>query len=215
MILTATGLTKRWSRGATVLNAVDLSLDAGELVVLAGPSGSGKSTLLGILFGIVAADAGTVQWERTSLDWDQVALVPQDLDLLPELTIRENVALALDLATTSTTELDQGAAVDDVLVALDLETVADRLPEATSLGEQQRAAVGRAVIGQPRAVLADEPTSHQDERRAALVVAVLRAFTNRGAACLISSHEATVVDAADRIIALGETAPVPVADDPG
>jgi putative ABC transport system ATP-binding protein len=198
-VLTAAGIRHR------VLSGVDISVDAGELVVLVGPSGSGKSTLLAILFGLEAPAAGSVAWAVEAGRWGRVALVPQDLGLLPELPLRENVALPAlldpELATTSGTR-----DVDELLERLDLVAVAARLPDETSLGEQQRAAVARALLLRPAAVLADEPTSHQDATRADLVVTALRAAAVEGAAVLVSSHEPDVVAAADRIVELGAVA---------
>ena len=196
-MLSATGIRLR------VLDGVDLAVGAGELVALKGPSGSGKSTLLAVLFGLLAPDAGTVSWAVPAGRWGAVALVPQDLDLLPELPLRENVALPALLAPDDAAD---GIDLDELLERLDLGAVGGRLPEETSLGEQQRAAVARALLLRPAAVLADEPTSHQDAARAAGVVAALRRAADEGAAVLVSSHEPEVIDAADRVVALGAVA---------
>jgi putative ABC transport system ATP-binding protein len=174
-------------------------MDAGELVVVRGRSGSGKSTLLALIVGWCAPDGGSVSvLVHDSPDagrslWSTVAIVPQVLGLVPELTVRENVAQAL----TGTDE-----SVDDVLAALDIVELGDRSPTDTSMGQQQRVAVARAIAGRPHVLLADEPTSHQDAHHVAGVVAALRSAADAGSAVLVATHDDSIIAAANRVVDL-------------
>lgn len=198
----------KWFRSGhervTPVDAVDLVLVAGEMLVITGPSGSGKTTLLQLLAGFQRPDAGTVQWLGESGDrapaWADVAVVPQSLGLLPELSAKENVALPL-IAGGS---LGGGAvdAVDAALAALGVEHLADRLVGETSLGQQQRVAVARALVGKPHVIVADEPTSHQDDAHAHLVLRALRAAVEGGAGCIIAGHDDRLLEAATRVLHL-------------
>ncbi|PXY36462.1 ABC transporter ATP-binding protein [Prauserella flavalba] len=200
-ILTVSGVRKDYGR-TTALAPVSLELYPGELVVLTGPSGSGKSTLLMIAGGWETPDDGEVKPHPPLPDvrmaeqpWEHLGVVPQSISLLDELTIEDNLAFA----ARRTGDAD----VAGLLAALDLTHLAGRLPGETSRGEQQRAAVGRALAAGASLVLADEPTSHQDRRRGALVLDVLRAAADRGASVLIASHDPVAIGRADREITLG------------
>jgi putative ABC transport system ATP-binding protein len=177
---------------------VSLALDPGELGVVLGRSGSGKSTLLMMLGAWVLPDSGVVR--SAGSHWSEVAYVPQRFGLIPELTLRENVELPL--------RLDGGSHDSDVAALLrDLELAehADRYPHETSTGQQQRAAVARAVAVSPRVLLADEPTSHQDDANAARVWAVLRdAALTRDVACLCATHDAAAAAYCDRVWRIAE-----------
>jgi putative ABC transport system ATP-binding protein len=204
--LTVLGLEKWWDE-ASGLRPISFSMRAGEVVVVRGRSGSGKSTLLAVLAGWCEADGGTFAIAGRSHpdeSWATVAVVPQVLALVPELTVRENVAEALSAvpAAPSTDRATTRARVQQVLDDLALDDLADRPPVDTSMGQQQRAAVARAVVGHAVLVLADEPTSHQDPGHVELVVAALVAAAARGSAVLIASHEDVVAAAADRVIDL-------------
>ncbi|GAB3576573.1 ABC transporter ATP-binding protein [Amycolatopsis endophytica] len=181
------------------LRPVDLDLTGGELVVLTGPSGSGKSTLLMIAGGWETPDGGEVvpgaplpDLPVARMSWADVGFVPQSISLFEELTLADNLALARG-----------GPGGDELLAALDLTRLASRRPGEVSRGEQQRAAVARALVASPSLVIADEPTSHQDHQRALKVLAALRAAADRGAAVLIASHDPVAVGYADREVRLG------------
>lgn len=207
-VLRAEGLSKSYRRGPEEVHAVrgvDLDVAAGHLVALVGPSGSGKTTLMNLLAGWERPDAGVVVWgpepDRVvaTLAWDQLAIVPQRLGLVAGLSLSENVGLPLRLV---------GAADPDRVVALLdrflLSGVADRLPSESSLGEQQRAALGRALVRRPRLLLADEPTGHQDEDATAVVRSALRQAAAEGTACLIATHDPELLDVADRVVTLAD-----------
>jgi len=193
-------------RRATALDGVTLDVNAGELTVLAGPSGSGKTTLLSILAGLDTVDSGHVTRHPPlppgEPAWRDIAFVPQSLTVLDELTTRENVAMPAMLAGAD--DPAGGWDVDELLETLQIAHLADRFPSHTSGGEQQRTAIARALLLRPTLLLADEPTGHQDSRRVALVVDILREHARAGHAVLVSSHDATVIAGADRVLRLSE-----------
>ncbi|MBK1782830.1 ATP-binding cassette domain-containing protein [Prauserella cavernicola] len=203
-ILTVSGVRKDYGSTAA-LAPTSLELVPGELAVLTGPSGSGKSTLLMIAGGWETPDEGEVIPHPPLADvamaeqpWEHVGVVPQSISLLEELSIADNLAFAARRRGST-----GGADLAALLAALDLDVLAGRLPGETSRGEQQRAAVGRALAAGASLVLADEPTSHQDRRRGELVLDVLRAAADGGACVLIASHDPVAIGRADREISLG------------
>ncbi len=203
-LLAATGLDKRYSHEAVaVLESAALELAARELVVVTGPSGSGKSTLLAILAGLDDPDGGEVTLRGTlgtPVPWGQLAFVPQALGLLDDLPVDEAIGLPLRLAGRSRREEDD--AVDRVLHRLGRASVRHHLPWQLSLGEQQRTAIGRAVVVEPDVVLLDEPTAHQDNTSTQRILDVLCDLVFRGAAALVATHDPAVVEVADRHLRL-------------
>ena len=183
----------------TLLAPTSLTLHPGELVVLAGPSGSGKTTLCNIIVGWESTDTGAVEWtDHGARGWARLAVAPQRLALLPSIDLYENLALPfwsqrLDIPVDHLDELTEQLQVDRLL---------GRRPSDVSFGEQQRIAVARALLGAPRVALLDEPTGHQDEARAALVVQALRDARARGTCVLVASHDASVIEAADQVVEL-------------
>lgn len=207
-VLLAEGLHKSYRRGPEQVHAVagvDLTVSAGEVVALIGPSGSGKTTLLNLLAGWERPDVGAVVWAPrpptpvADLGWDDMAIVPQRLGLVEALPLSENVALPLRLARH-----DDPERVTDLLEGFGLSAVARRLPSEVSLGEQQRAALCRALVRRPRLLLADEPTGHQDEEATAAVGSALREAAAAGTACLLATHDDAVLEMVDRIVTLSD-----------
>ena len=184
-------LTKSYA-GAAVVDGASLDVRTGELAVLLGRSGSGKSTLLMAAGEWLKPDAGTVR--TPGARWHETAHLAQRFGLLPELSVAENVGLPLRLRSAS-----DDARVADVLVRLGLSDLGDRLPGETSIGQQQRTALARALVDRPKALLADEPTSHQDAGSAALVWTALDAACAEGTACLIATHDEAAALHADRV----------------
>lgn len=198
--------------GATVLavRGVDLSFEAGEFVAITGASGSGKSTLLHLLGGITRPTAGSVFLEDTDLallDDDGLAAVRrrrigfvfQRYNLLPELSLVENVALPLILDGAPSARAT--AAAREALAAVGMDHRAHHRPDALSGGEQQRGAVARALVTKPAIVLADEPTGALDSENSALVLDLLRdVVTQRKQTLILITHDATVAQAAGRIV---------------
>ncbi|HEX6909054.1 MAG TPA: ABC transporter ATP-binding protein [Longimicrobium sp.] len=207
-VLEARGLTKVYAMGAVqvlALDAVDLDLYAGELVVLLGASGSGKSTLLNILGGLDVPTSGTVRFfdhdltaaderELTRFRREHVGFVFQFYNLIPSLTARENVALVTDIA----------AAPMDPADALALVGLGDRLdhfPAQLSGGEQQRVAIARAVAKRPDILLCDEPTGALDFRTGQRVLEVIEQVNRElGTTTAVITHNAVIAGMADRVL---------------
>ncbi|MGH9211371.1 MAG: ATP-binding cassette domain-containing protein [Acidimicrobiales bacterium] len=204
----ATGLTQRFARGGAmvhVLDGVDLTLAAGELVAIAGPSLSGKTTLVELLAGWRQPDQGTVAWDGAGANggpppWSYLTVVSQALALLDELTVAENILLASRLVRS---EPAATARLGELLAALGLERLRDRGAAEISIGERQRTMVARALVDQPQIVLADEPVAHQDQRHAEAVLRLLRDAVDAGASGVIATRQPDVAAVADRSISLG------------
>ena len=179
-----------------VLHDVDLALEPAALVVLAGRSGSGKSTLCHLVAGVMAPTAGQVlvagRPAYPVADWARVSLLPQRLSLDPELTVAENVLLPAGLRGHET-----GA---DLLDRLGLTTIAGRPSRETSLGEQQRTALARALVLAPAVAVLDEPTGHQDDDHVHLVLDVLTTAVRAGTLAVVASHDPRVIDTADVVV---------------
>lgn len=194
-------ISKSFRRGDTdvvVLNGLEAEIDRGEVVIIRGRSGSGKTTLLNILAGWQEPDTGDVSWDIENPEsWDEVAVVPQSLGLLPELTLGENIGLPGRLA-------DSEADVSSVASRLEIPHVLDRPVDGASLGEQQRTAIGRALIRRPSLLLADEPSSHQDLGRLHLVWQLISEVAASGTAVIAATHDPDAFDYADRILDLSE-----------
>jgi ABC-type lipoprotein export system ATPase subunit len=199
---------KVYRRGAEqvqALRGVSLALSAGELVALMGPSGSGKSTLLSVMCGWEAPDAGELEWSHglaAAPPWAELAVVPQALGLVEELSLRENIALPVRLAARGRRARAEAGRTAELLGMLGLGELAERPPREASLGEQQRAAVARALVLEPRLVLADEPSAHQDRTWAREILSALHDTAAAGAACLVATHDPDALAFADRAIAL-------------
>jgi putative ABC transport system ATP-binding protein/lipoprotein-releasing system ATP-binding protein len=194
------GLARTYGAGTTAtvaLHDATCAVHAGEQIAITGPSGSGKSTLLHLLAGLDEPTAGHVAWpaigNRAALRPGPVAMVFQGPSLLPALSIAENVALPLQLEGRR--EDDARAHARTALAALDLDELADKLPEEISGGQAQRVAVARVLAGSPRLILADEPTGQLDRHNADAVIDVLlHAAASHGAALVISTHDPHVAD---------------------
>jgi len=221
-VVDARGLEKSYLRGdehVHALREVSLVLHPGELVALVGPSGSGKSTLLNVLCGWEKPDDGAMRWTAelagTSPDrlpWGRLAIIPQALGLLDDLTVGENILLPARL-TGRLAELRPRA--DELMDSLGIAHLAARYPKQTSLGEQQRCAASRALLLSPTLLLADEPTAHQDSGWTDAIFARFRELLRAGGACLIATHNPETWGYADRVLSmhdghLTEGAPDPV-----
>jgi ABC-type lipoprotein export system ATPase subunit len=197
-LLRCEGVARTYGAGpiATVaLQPTDCEVFAGQQIALVGPSGSGKSTLMHLMAGLDDPTVGTVSWPaigtRAELRPGRVAVIFQGPSLLPPLTVLENVALPLllgGMTDSAARDVARGA-----LSTLDLDELADKLPEEISGGQAQRVAVARALAGEPVLILADEPTGQLDRTNGAAVVDVLLAASaHAGSALVISTHDLTV-----------------------
>jgi ABC-type lipoprotein export system ATPase subunit len=191
--LTVTDAVKTFERGSDRVHAVDhvsLEVREGEMVGLVGRSGSGKTTLLNLVAGWEHADHGAIARPGGSdvPAWQDLAVVPQKLGLIDELTVRENVAYPAKLQGSLEEHAER---IDQLLEELGLVHLAERRPFETSVGEQQRTAIVRALLLRPRLIVADEPTGHQDRGWTEKVFAALRSHCDEGTACLVATHDET------------------------
>jgi ABC-type lipoprotein export system ATPase subunit len=197
-LLRCEGVARTYGAGPTAtvaLQATDCEVFAGQQVALVGPSGSGKSTLIHLMAGLDDPTVGTVSWPaigtRDELRPGRVAVIFQGPSLLPPLTVLENISLPLVIG--GMTDRDAKDVGRSALRTLDLEELADKLPEEISGGQAQRAAVARALAGEPSLILADEPTGQLDRTNGAAVVDVLLAASEHaGSALVVSTHDLTV-----------------------
>ena len=189
------------SAATVALEPCDCVVMEGDRVAVMGPSGSGKSTLLHLMAGLDLPSRGEVVWpalgSRDALRPGPVAVVFQGPSLLPPLTVLENVALPLVLAGVDGRTADCTAG--NALELLGLTDVRDKLPEEISGGQAQRAAVARALAGEPALLIADEPTGQLDRASAHEVVEALLATAQAsGAALVVATHDEKVAAELDQ-----------------
>ncbi len=195
-----------------VIRDLNLDIAAGESVALRGRSGSGKSTLLNLISGIDAPDAGEIavagrtitgmnETERTLFRRRHIGFVYQAFNLVPTLTVADNVKLILELNAYAK---DASAArIAALLDAVGLGDRADSYPDVLSGGEQQRVAIARALAHEPALVLADEPTGNLDDSTASTVLDLLETLVrDAGRTLIIATHSAIAASAADRVLEL-------------
>lgn len=195
-----------------VLEGLNAEFAGGEVVALRGRSGSGKSTLLNLISGIDAPDAGSIEVagrdltgmserERTLFRRQHIGFVYQAFNLLPTLTVADNVKLVLELNQVAAAEAD--ARVKTLLSQVGLSGREDSYPDILSGGEQQRVAIARALVHQPSLLLADEPTGNLDDKTAQSVLTLLGDLLRQsGGTMIIATHSATVAAFCDRVLEL-------------
>ena len=212
-ILEVTNLSKTYGTGETQVKALDnvsLSVESGEFVAIIGPSGSGKSTLLHILGGVDVPTSGSVvingvdisNLDETALAIfrrRQIGLIYQFYNLIPILTVKENLTLPLLLDGRKPDE----RVVDDLLKTLGLTERVNHLPNQLSGGQQQRGSIGRALINNPALMLADEPTGNLDSENSREIVSLLRKFNKENnQTVIIITHDERIAMSADRVISI-------------
>ncbi len=213
-VLSMRSLCKTYGAGDTAVHAlrnVDLDVRSGEFIVLLGASGSGKSTLLNIIGGLDRATSGEVRFfdhrldeasddELTRYRREHVGFVFQFYNLIPSLTVHENVALVTDIATDP-------MPVDEALQLVALAPRRDHFPAQLSGGEQQRVAIARAIVKRPQLLLCDEPTGALDYATGKLVLDVIaRINRDLGATAIVITHNAAIAGMADRVVRLADGA---------
>ena len=211
-VLRARSLSKVYGSGESAVHAlrsVDLDVARGEFVVLLGASGSGKSTLLNILGGLDVPSSGTLAFEGrplagagddalTTYRREHVGFVFQFYNLIPSLTVAENVALVTDIAADP-------MPVDEALELVALTPRRNHFPSQLSGGEQQRVAIARAIAKRPQLLLCDEPTGALDYATGKLVLEVIaRINTELGTTALVITHNAAIAGMADRVVRLAD-----------
>lgn len=208
MLLSVVDLWKGYlteSGRVDVLTGANLTLDEGETLALTGESGSGKSTLLHLIAALDEADRGSIELDgaslgdlndaaRARLRRESIGIVFQQFNLIPSLDAAANVAFQARLAGR-----DDAERTEELIRRLGLSEHRTKYPEQLSGGQQQRVAIGRALAGRPRLLLADEPTGNLDEETGARVIdLMLELAADSGAALLIVTHSARVAERAGR-----------------
>jgi cell division transport system ATP-binding protein len=197
------GVTKTYPNGKSALRDVNLNIPDGDFVFLVGPSGAGKSTMIKLLFREELATKGKVILDGRDLARlkhreipalrRRIGIVFQDFKLLPNKSVRDNVAFALEVTGTSRAKI--GPAVDRVLKVVGLSAQADQRPGELSGGEQQRTAIARALVHDPRLFIADEPTGNLDPQISWEIIQLLLRINEMGVTVLMATHNAEVVTA--------------------
>jgi cell division transport system ATP-binding protein len=188
--------------GHPALNDVSFEIADGEFVFLVGQSGAGKSTILRLLIREETAQSGTVLIDDINIGKlpekevpklrRNIGMVFQDFRLLPEKTISENVAFALQVLNKSPDEIKQ--TVPAVLDLVGLLDKANRKPEQLSGGEQQRVAIARALVNRPAILMADEPSGNLDPDTTVEIMRLLDQINKAGTTVIMATHDAGIVD---------------------
>ncbi len=208
-----TDLCKYYQQGDATIKALDhvtLDIGQGSFVCLSGPSGSGKTTLLNMIGGLDDLDSGSIAIDGDRIDLldkgsladlrlHHIGFVFQAYNLIPVLTAEENVEFVMQVQGVGAKERKEKSA--DILREVGLEGMEKRRPAELSGGQQQRVAVARAIVSQPKLVLADEPTANLDSRSAEHLMELFRELNeNHGVTFIISTHDERVMRYAKRLI---------------
>ncbi|WP_339179627.1 ABC transporter ATP-binding protein [Paenibacillus sp. FSL R5-0701] len=212
VIIRAQNLCKTYNSGSEQYHAirnVDLDIYEGEFTVIMGNSGSGKSTLLYMLSGLDQITAGEVYFRNQRIDvyseremsdfrTRRIGYIYQSINLVPDLSIKENIALPGYIAGNKTKDIQSRAA--ELMNAMDIDGQRDRLPSQTSGGQQQRAAIARALINSPDIIFADEPTGSLNMEHGTAVLNILTDLNRKGQSVVMVTHDIKAACRADRLI---------------
>ncbi len=213
-VVKVSGVEKFYDDGRVhALRGVDFEVPQRAFLVLAGPSGSGKTTLLNMIGALDVPDKGTVivvdenlgslnDKQRTALRRKKIGFVFQQFNLIPVLTARENVELALEIIPGTTRRSRRESALE-MLNLVGLKGLEDRFPSKLSGGQQQRVAVARSLVKRPAIVLADEPTANLDGKSGAEIVDLMKQMRDElGTAFIFSTHDQRLIDRAEILVEL-------------
>ncbi|MEO2256769.1 ABC transporter ATP-binding protein [Paenibacillus amylolyticus] len=212
VIIRAQNLCKTYNSGSEQYHAirnVDLDIYEGEFTVIMGNSGSGKSTLLYLLSGLDQITAGEVYFRDQRIDayseremsnfrTRRIGYIYQSINLVPDLSIKENIALPGYIAGNKTKDIQSRA--DELMSAMDINAQRDRLPSQTSGGQQQRAAIARALINSPDIIFADEPTGSLNMEHGTAVLDILTNLNRKRQSVVMVTHDIKAACRADRLI---------------
>ena len=201
-MIVAENLTKIYDNGAKGIDHVSLRIDNGEFVFVVGNSGSGKTTLVKLLLREITPtegklivngdDLNTITHKQMPYYRRRMGVVFQDFRLLPNKTIYENVAFAMQIVGASNRDIRRS--VPSVLALVGLQRKAKSYPDQLSGGEQQRTALARAIVNKPPLLLADEPTGNLDPDTSWDIITLLEDINNRGTTVLVATHAKEIVD---------------------
>lgn len=193
---------KVYDNGITAVTDISVKIEQGEFVYVVGPSGAGKSTFMRLIYREVAATEGSIQVADFDLDTlkakeipylrRQVGVVFQDFKLLPNSTVFENIAYAMEVLEKSPRQIE--SRVKEVLKLVRLEHKINMLPNELSGGEQQRVAIARAIANMPRVLIADEPTGNLDPDTSAEIMEILEQINTQGTTIIMATHNAEIVN---------------------
>ena len=214
-VIVTEGVTKVYEADGipvNALNEIDLTIQSGEFTALVGPSGSGKTTFLNVISGLDSPTDGKV-WlagqvlsemsgnELSDFRRDNIGFIFQAYNLIPVLTVEENVEYIMLLAGVPKAERHER--VITMLETVGLKGVADRKPTQLSGGQQQRVAIARAMVSGPAIILADEPTANLDSKTGADLLEMMRHLNEEtGMTFIFSTHDPMVMERATRLITL-------------
>lgn len=211
-IIHGANLCKTYSTGSEQFHAIknlDLDIYEGDFTVIMGNSGSGKSTLLYLLSGLDNITAGEVYFNDTRIDQytekemaefraEKIGYIYQNINLVPDLTIFENIALPGFIANGRKQDVRQRAL--SLMENMDIASLKNRLPSQTSGGQQQRAAIARALINSPDIIFADEPTGSLNYDHGIAVLDILTEMNRKGQSVVMVTHDIKAACRADRLI---------------
>lgn len=210
MFLEIKGIRKSFGTGDSrvdVLKGLNLEIEKGEFCVLLGPSGSGKSTLLNIIGGIDVADEGSIIIEGEQLEdmtekklslyrRKHLGYIFQMYNLIPNLTVRENIEVGAYLS-------DRSLDVDELMRTLEIYEHRNKLPNQISGGQQQRTAIGRAIVKNPDILLCDEPTGALDYHTSKEILKLIETVNRKyGNTIIMVTHNDAIKDMSDRVVKL-------------
>lgn len=210
-MITLKNVSKKYSKDSVGLNGISLHIGAGEFVSIVGQSGTGKTTLVKLIIAEEQPTDGDIEiggWNITNLSADdvpffrrQIGVIFQDFRLLPQKTVHENVAFALEVAGEPSYRIRD--IVPRVLDVVGLKQKVDRYPTQLSGGEQQRVAIARALVHRPKILIADEPTGNLDAINAQEIVEVLKKIHEFGTTVVLVTHNKDIVNQLqERVITL-------------
>ena len=201
-----TNVSKKYPDGTTAVSGVNFEIADNEFVFLVGPSGAGKTTLLRLIIKVLTPSSGQVFVDEHELSRisggkltelrRKIGFVFQDLKLLPDRSVGENVSLSLWVLGKNSKEIKDEVAQKLALVGL--ENQENFFPSQLSGGELQRAAIARALAGDPKYLLADEPTGNVDEANAWKIMKILDKVNKSGTTVIMATHNSEIVDTMNR-----------------
>ncbi len=202
---------KTYANGVTALNGISIDIKQGEFVYIVGPSGAGKSTFIKLIYREVKPTKGSIlindinigdiKEKRIPLLRRDIGVIFQDFKLLPKLTVYENIAFALEVIEESPRKIR--TRVMDVLDLVGLKNKARFIPDELSGGEQQRVSIARAIVNNPKIVIADEPTGNLDPDTSWGIMKTFEEINARGTTILMATHSKEIVNTIKkRVIAI-------------